>query len=874
MNKIYTFLTVLLVLLTTSAIGQSWTVYEADVLPNDLSIERPYITSSGSYNAIENSIIVDPDNGDNNLLQMDISASTGTGQSQFYWRQNFATDPAITVNEITIVVKAKGNPARAMGLDMDIHFNDLRSRVSLFNSTNLADIRTGAGTDLTLGVNVSDWNIYRFTMTATETRLFVNEDADPFLVFTPAAQSPGTNRHFRFGDGDGSNDMGALIDWVIYDVTGSYSPTDSAIPAELADKAPLGDWATYEANELPTDFTERPFETSSGSYNAVENSIIVDADDEENNLLQMDISASTGTGQTAFYWRQRFSADPIIELDELTVVFRAKGNPARAVGLDLDVHFDDLRSRVSLFNGTNVADIRNGTGTDVTLGVNVSDWNIYRFTMNATETRLYVNEEADPVLVFTPQSSVSTNSHFRFGDGDSGNDMGALIDWVVWDVTGAYSPDDTRLPDHLTGGEVVVVPTISAIGTPTALFQDLGFPSANTVESYTVSGSDLTADITITPPANFEVSTDETNWFTNASPLVLTQTDGEVASTAIYVRLIADSDGDYSGDISHTSTDAEEKTVAVSGSTVTLIPEISLTGSLSEFTQNISSPSASQNYRVSGANLKGSVTVTAPTDFEVSTDNSTWLSEITLDPTDRTITNALVYVRLSASALGDYSGNMTHNSTDADEVTLAVSGEVIPAPGINVTGSFTNFSSSVGVPSAPQSYTVSGSNLASGIAITLPEGYEISFTGDLWLSSLTLSPLSGSVATITLYVRLNATSAGAHSGDVVHSSTGLDDVTLAVSGNTSELTLSLAPHAEVMNIWPNPTSSKITFERKEFAKDGKVTLYSLSGTTVETFGIKSGSTILELDVNALPNGLYVIEYQGEENTVRQKFIKN
>src|SRR5690606_19951229 len=81
--------------------------------------------------------------------------------------------------------------------------------------------------------------------------------------------------------------------------------------------------------------------------------------------------------------------------------------------------------------------------------VDVTEWNTYRFTMNATETRLYVNEETDPSLVFTPQAAVSGNSHFRFGDGDSGNDMGAQIDWVAWDVTGAYSPSDQSLPSEL-----------------------------------------------------------------------------------------------------------------------------------------------------------------------------------------------------------------------------------------------------------------------------------------------------------------------------------------------------------------------------------------------------------------------------------------
>lgn len=89
-------------------------------------------------------------------------------------------------------------------------------------------------------------------------------------------------------------------------------------------------------------------------------------------------------------------------------------------------------------------------------------------------------------------------------------------------------------------------------------------PSAE--QSFTVSGSNLTNDITLTAPTNYEISTTSGSGFT--SPITLTQSGGTVNSTAIYVRLKSGLGiGNYnSEDISASSTGATTKTVTCSGS--------------------------------------------------------------------------------------------------------------------------------------------------------------------------------------------------------------------------------------------------------------------------------------------------------------------
>lgn len=432
---------------SVNLLAQSWTIYDSSVLPN--AATPVFSASSGTFSAAENMVIDDPEITGNTLLWMEVPGKTGgpETQTQFYWRMNFAS-LGIDVTNLTVVMRVKGHVGRDMAMDLDMHYNDIRSRVTLHTETNLARIRNGSGTDAPLDVDLTEWNIYRFVMSATETKLFVNEDPDPVMVFTPASATS-SNKHFRFGDGDSGNDFGADIDWIIWDVTGDYAPGEGLpIPAELLPGDPEpSNWTVYDASVLPNAFVP-VFSTASGSFNETENQIIIDPDIPGNKLLWMDVN---GNPQTAFLWRQNFASHDVT-VEDLTLVMRVKGHPNRDMALDLDVHYNDIRSRVtfhSVYNEeNNFVRIRNGSGTNASLPVDVQEWNIYRFAMNANETRIFVNEDPTPVMVFTPAAAASANRHFRFGDGDSGASYGADTDWIIWDVTGSFAPGEgSPLPD-------------------------------------------------------------------------------------------------------------------------------------------------------------------------------------------------------------------------------------------------------------------------------------------------------------------------------------------------------------------------------------------------------------------------------------------
>jgi uncharacterized repeat protein (TIGR02543 family) len=113
---------------------------------------------------------------------------------------------------------------------------------------------------------------------------------------------------------------------------------------------------------------------------------------------------------------------------------------------------------------------------------------------------------------------------------------------------------------------LVSSPTITTSGTLSAINTTYGTASASPT-NFSVSGSALTNDITITPPSGFEVSTTIGSGYTTS--LTLAQSSGSVALTTIYVRLAATTAvGSYSGNISVASTGATTQNVATVSSTV------------------------------------------------------------------------------------------------------------------------------------------------------------------------------------------------------------------------------------------------------------------------------------------------------------------
>ena len=99
--------------------------------------------------------------------------------------------------------------------------------------------------------------------------------------------------------------------------------------------------------------------------------------------------------------------------------------------------------------------------------------------------------------------------------------------------------------------------------------------------------------------------------------------------------------------------------------------------------------------------------------------------------------------------------------------------------------------STYGSASTAQSFTVKARNITSGnVTVSAPTGYEVCLTENgTYAASVTLTPVSNSVAPTTVYVRLkNNNNAGSVDGNISISATGATTRTIALSGTVAKAT--------------------------------------------------------------------------------------
>ncbi|MBE2181483.1 MAG: hypothetical protein IAE97_13530 [Chthoniobacterales bacterium] len=142
---------------------------------------------------------------------------------------------------------------------------------------------------------------------------------------------------------------------------------------------------------------------------------------------------------------------------------------------------------------------------------------------------------------------------------------GAILDLYRIGSTGVTSPGYFKIsaagvvtftPSGGGGG----TPTLTVNGSLTAFSTTQGTPSFP--QTFTVSGSNLTATVAVSPPSGFEVSTDGIGYH---SQVTLTTSSGSLAPSTVYVRVAASASvGALGGNISVASSGATTQSVPVS----------------------------------------------------------------------------------------------------------------------------------------------------------------------------------------------------------------------------------------------------------------------------------------------------------------------
>ena len=146
-------------------------------------------------------------------------------------------------------------------------------------------------------------------------------------------------------------------------------------------------------------------------------------------------------------------------------------------------------------------------------------------------------------------------------------------------------------------------------------------------------------------------------------------------------------------------------------------------------------PSASKNFTISGTDLTDDVTLTAPTNYELSLspDNGYFDSD-EVSPVSGTLTEITIYVRLKAGLeVGNYSGNVTITSGDITK-TIALSGTVDALP----VAATPTFSPVAGTYMTEQSVTISCETANAAIYYTL-DGSDPTENSTLYSAPITVS---------------------------------------------------------------------------------------------------------------------------------------
>jgi hypothetical protein len=145
---------------------------------------------------------------------------------------------------------------------------------------------------------------------------------------------------------------------------------------------------------------------------------------------------------------------------------------------------------------------------------------------------------------------------------------------------------------------------------------------------------------------------------------------------SVYVSGIADYDPDFGGNIPYSETRAFS---IINSTSLTLdLPNATLTSSCAGV------PSTSTTFGVSGSGISSTVTVSAPTGFEISEFPMTsYSSSLSLTPVSNTVTSTL-YIRLLSGAANNVSGTITALATTTGESSISstttVSSTIVSAP--------------------------------------------------------------------------------------------------------------------------------------------------------------------------------------------------
>jgi hypothetical protein len=108
-------------------------------------------------------------------------------------------------------------------------------------------------------------------------------------------------------------------------------------------------------------------------------------------------------------------------------------------------------------------------------------------------------------------------------------------------------------------------------------------------------------------------------------------------------------------------------------------PVVTVTANITPF-NIMQAPSAAQSFLVIGNNLTDNINITAPTDFEVSTDDVTYTTMVSIPHVSGTVNTTAIYLRYNPSGPGSTTGDVTISNSLVTDQTIPVTGNAYTTP--------------------------------------------------------------------------------------------------------------------------------------------------------------------------------------------------
>lgn len=415
------------------------------------------------------------------------------------------------------------------------------------------------------------------------------------------------------------------------------------------------------------------------------------------------------------------------------------------------------------------------------------------------------------------------------------NSTGATIaaDWSVLALRDNATPGADNLlsltNEACVGGST---PTITTSAAPSG-FGNQCINSYYGEKTYTVSGTNLTADIIVTPPVGFEISTTSGSGFvSNPSTLTLTQSGGTVSTTTIYVRMYATAVQAYSGNITHTSTGATQQDIAVSGAGVDNAPSVSTPTSASIATTTVTLGATITDEGCSGISEEGIYYSTTNgfadgTGTKVSvTAGAPYPAGIFTIPVSSLTPNTLYYYKGFATNTAGASYTTQGSFTTIHNAPTVGSGSGATSSSIAA-----NWSAPTGGGSATYTYTVEVDND--------PAFGSVDFTQSSIASGTLTVTATGLASSTTYYFRVKAVNAG---GSSAWSSNSVGYATLAPTPTLTSSVSTLTGFTYVEGSGPS-SNQTFTISGTALVGSGNITVTGTTNYEVSTDGTTFAASV-------------------------------